>query len=176
MIYPQLTKQELEAYTDENKFTEEVVIPLFEVISEVEGYKGNGAVKIEFWGKDKRLEGKYGFDVYFGYTDCFNKHKHLAIQCKCGNITLGSNASLTKSIETIKNQIEKAYGTKFTSPLATDNESTAVIDGFFLITSGVMKQDARDFFINLGFTNIECFDASDLEFLVKKYSLERQRL
>ena len=56
MALKNFTKAQIEAFTDENEFIEEVVIPLFETISDVCKFRDYGPVKIEFWGKDKRME------------------------------------------------------------------------------------------------------------------------
>jgi len=167
------TKSEIESYTDEDKFTEEVVLPLINLVFGMSGFSNNGVFKVEYWGKNKRLEGLYGFDVYCGYYDHFHKSKHIAVQCKIGNITLGSNATLKSSIETIKNQIDKSYKAEFTSPL--DHKSPVKIDGFCLVTSGSIGQTARDYFRRLSYTNLDCMDANELAFLYKKYSLVDQR-
>src|SRR3989344_5367371 len=161
-----ITKNKIKGYTDENLFTEEVVIPLFERLANFAGYDKNGPVKIEFWGKDKRLEAKNGIDVMFGYKDHFDATKHIGIQCKIKNIRLGSNASLTNSIETIKNQIDKAYKYTFTSTL-TAKEPTR-INGFYLITSKSISPEARDFYRELGFINIEFLDCDNLIYLINK--------
>lgn len=166
-------KEEIETYDDEDKFTEEVVMPLMEFIFSNSDISQNGAYKIEFWGKNKRLEGGYGFDIYLGYYDYFHRQKNIVIQCKVGNITLASNASIPSSIETIGNQIKKAYISSFTSPL--DPNIVSKVDGFYIITSGSINQTARDYYRGLGYTNVDCLDSSDLAFLFKKYFKEDQR-
>ncbi len=166
------TKKKIEEYKDENLFIQEVVIPLFERLANFARYDKNGPVKIEFWGKDKRLEARNGIDVMLGHKDHFGATKHIGIQCKIENISLGSNASLTNSIETIKNQIAKAYRYTFTSPL-TSKELTR-INGFYLITSKSISPEAREFYRELGFVNIEFLDSDNLIYLINRVFPESQ--
>ncbi len=169
-----VTKSTITAYTNENKFIEEIVIPLFEKLADSAGYYRNGPVKLDFWGKDKRLESKNGIDVIIGYKDHFGADKHIGIQCKVRNIHLGSNASLTNSIETIRNQIDKAYKYNFTNILSS--KGLIRINGFYLITSKSISQDAREFYRELGFVNIEFLDCDDLIYLINKLFPENQRI
>lgn len=162
-----ITQDKIEAYTDETLFIKEVVIPLFEKLSDDSGYNKNGPVKVDFWGKDKRFEANNGIDIMYAYKDHFGAIKHIGIQCKIGNITLGSNASLNNSIETIKNQIEKAYKSNFVNVIAPGNSTR--INGFYLITSKSILPEARNFYNNLDFVNIEFLDSRDLIYLINKF-------
>ena len=165
------TKEELAAYTDENAFIEEVVIPLFETIADTCKFREYGPVKIEFWGRDKRMETYHGIDVYFGYHDHFYRPKHIGMQCKIDNIIAGSSASLTNSIETIRNQIKKAYDYEFTSPL--DSQTHAVnINGFHLITSKTINPPARELYQGDKFVNLDFFDGDSLTYLIEKYTTQ----
>ena len=164
------TSQDILAYTNEDLFTEEVVIPLFKRLAERAGYDQNGPVKVEFWGKDKRTEN--GIDVIFGYIDHLKQTKHLGIQCKIDKLTMGSNASLTNSIETITNQIQKAYRFSFTN-IITTKDSTTKINGFYLITSKSIAKNARDYFCGLEYTNIELLECEDLVYLMNELFPER---
>jgi len=169
------TQAEIDAYTDENLFTVEVVISLLETVADTCEFNNYGPVKIEFWGKDKRLEVDNGIDVYFGYFDHLYRPKHIGIQIKVEKIIQGSSASLTNSIETIRNQVHKAYQYRFTSPLDNSTQ-TCKINGFYLITSKSVNQGARDFYSNDDqFTNLDIIDGGTLVHLIKKYSKEEER-
>jgi hypothetical protein len=162
------TKGQIESFSDENKFVEEIVIPLFEKIAEYRGYFRNGPVKIENWGKDKRNEGSTGIDVYFGFYDEFNKENHYGIQAKISKIVCKSKANTSNSIETIANQIRKSYETKFTNPL--NPQEQAKISGFYIITSKKANDVARTYFKSLGYPNVELLDIDDLVYAFKKLS------
>lgn len=169
------TKEELEAYTSEDLFTEEIVIPLLEAVAEACEFSKFGPVKIEFWGKDKRLEVNNGVDVYFGYFDHLYRPKHIGIQIKIENIIQGSSASLTNSIETIRNQIQKAYEFRFTSPLDSTTQECK-LNGFYLVTSRSINQGARQFYSQGDhFTNLDFIDGDTLVYLFDKYSKEEER-
>jgi hypothetical protein len=162
------TKRQIESFNDENKFVEEMVIPLFEKIAEYRGYFGNGPVKIENWGKDKRNEGSTGIDVYFGFYDEFNKENHYGAQAKISKIVCESQANISNSIEIIANQIRKAYKSSFTNPL--NPQEQAKISGFYIITSKKANSTARDYFKSLGYPNVELLDIDDLVYAIKKLS------
>jgi hypothetical protein len=162
------TKKQIESFNDENKFVEEVVMPLFEKVAEYRGYFGNGPVKIENWGKDKRNEGNLGIDVYFGFYDEFNKENHYGIQAKISIIVCESKANISNSIETIANQIRKAYESSFINPLNAKEQ--AKISGFYIITSKKANSTARLYFKNLGYPNVELLDIDDLVYAFRKLS------
>lgn len=168
MKLKKLSKKNIQRYKDENKFIEEVIIPLFNVIAKYRGYINNGPVKIENWGRDKRNEGSTGIDVYFGFYDEFNKENHYGIQAKITKIICRSRANISDSIETISNQIRKAYESEFTNPL--NPREPAKISGFYIITSKQADSTARTHFRNLGYPNVEILDIDDLFYAIKKLS------
>jgi len=168
MFFRGITKKQIQNYTDENKFIEEIIMPLFRLIAEYRGYFNNGPVKIENWGKDKREEGKTGIDVYFGFYDEFNKENHYGIQAKITKIICSSKGGVSDSIETIINQIRKAYEAEFINPL--NPKEPAKISGFYIITSKRADTTARGLFKNFGYPNVEILDADDLFYAINKLS------
>ncbi len=168
MNFRKFTKKQIKDYKNENKFVEEVIIPLFDIIAKYRRYSNNGPVKIENWGRDKKSEGSTGIDVYFGFYDEFNKENHYGIQAKITKIVCTSKANISNSIETISNQVRKAYKAEFTNPL--NPKEPAKISGFYIITSKQADNTARTYFKNLGYPNIELLDIDDLFYAIKKLS------
>ena len=167
-MFRKLTKEQIKNYKEENKFVEKIIIPLFNLIAKYRRFSDNGPVKIENWGKDKRSEGNTGIDVYFGFYDEFNKENHYGIQAKITKIICRSKGGIPNSIETISNQIRKAYDAEFTNPLSP--KEPAKISGFYIITSQQIDITARNYFKNLGYPNIEILDVDDLLYAIRKLS------
>ena len=168
MNFKKFTKKHIKSYKNENKFVEEVIIPLFSIVAKYRGYTNNGPVKIENWGSDKRNEGSTGIDVYFGFYDEFNKENHYGVQTKITKIICRSKANTSNSIETISMQVRKAYEAEFTNPL--NPKEPAKISGFYIITSKQANNTARTYFKNLGYPNVEILDIDDLFYAIKKLS------
>lgn len=180
------SKEEILSYRgkgEEDKFIADLIIPLFEAISEVAGYYNNGSVKIEHLGKDRNRD--FGVDVYWGYIDFLGREQHYGIQVKTVPLIKRSTSSRKDSIKSIVDkckgafkedlaisetgsELEEAFVTEFENPLVFQNKVR--ITGFYIITSQKVNQPARKYFCNeiLFFRNIQLFDCDDLYYLIKK--------
>jgi len=161
----QFSKNEILSYRSglEDKFIEELVIPLFEEISEIAGFKD---VKVEYWGRERNRD--EGIDVYWGYIDHLERCQHYGIQVKTLPIIKRSDPNVSNSIITIENQFREAFSKEFEDPLSFKNKIR--INGFYIITSQKVNKLAREYFrtVMQYFRNIQLFDCDDLYSLIKK--------
>jgi len=172
----------------EDDFIADLIVPLFEKISEVAGYYQNGPVKVEYLGKDRGRD--IGIDVYWGYTDHFGREQHYGIQAKTKPIIKRSGPKVENSIKNIvngckeafnkeltmseiKSELEEAFVSELENPLTFLNKIR--ITGFYIITSQKTNQPAREYFLQQiqFFRNIQLFDCDDLYHLIKKLTKER---
>jgi hypothetical protein len=167
------SKKEIISYKsgDEDKFIEEIIIPLFEDISDIVGYRNNGNVKVENWGKDRNRD--EGIDVYWGYVDHLGREQHYGMQVKTSPIIKRADQNIKNSIITIENQFREAFNKEFENPLSFKNKMK--INGFYIITSQKVNKPAREHFLNVMqyFRNIELFDCDDLAGLISRITVQK---
>jgi hypothetical protein len=122
--------------------------------------QGEPYSKIEYWGKDTRMEGTHGTDVYMGYFDEFQRVQHYSIQCKAETINSSATSGGSASFHTIKNQIEAGRNFPFPDPFLHNVQSRFA--GFYVVTSKTVTRDARSLFLELHFPNLHVLDVDDL--------------
>lgn len=179
------SKEEILSYKrgQEDKFINDLIIPLFEAVSEAAGYYKNGSVKIEYWGRDRNRD--FGIDVYWGYTDYLGREQHYGIQVKTLPIIKRNHPNIENSIANIinkckedfgkdiiiteiKNQLIEGFNKEFENPCTFQNKIK--INGFYIITSQKINRPARKYFYEAiqYFRNIQLFDCDDLYALIQK--------
>lgn len=168
------SKKEITNYNDEDKFTLDVVIPLFESLADFNDLHKDGC-GVWYWGKDKRREGQHGIDVLFGYHDILGSIKHTAVLCKTIKVSMGVRSSKKSSFLTIETQIKLAWDSIFISPLS---RKPSGINDLILLTNKDIVGAVWDHSWNLERSrhrNTYLWDINKLYSVVKKLCKVHQR-
>lgn len=119
---------------NEDILRKHVIIPLLEEL---------GADHIKDMHKNK--ENEQGIDVYFDALDIFGHQRRFGVQIKRINLVCQSRPDKNKNIETICTQLRLAFGKEITLSTSEAGKITVHIDGYYVITSGIITQMANNY-------------------------------
>lgn len=116
----------------EDSLRRDIIIPLLEEI---------GAENvIDMHGRNEQ-----GIDVYFEWPDVFGHKRKFGIQVKTRKLGFRSRPDRDANIQEIMNQIKMAFGKTVVLPDSMHGKIDANIDGFYIVTSNEISQQARNY-------------------------------
>ncbi len=139
-----------ESLEDEEKFTMEVLLPLFRRMGFLDVHYNHG-------------QKEFGKDITFSEIDKFNQRRNYGVQVKVGDISGRAKSDLNEAI----NQINEAFPHDY---IDTSSRERRFISDFVIAISGHFTDKAKEKIMEeVRARNVHFFDIDKIEELLVKY-------